>query len=81
MIFPGTDKEVWRERYSLPDIESPCAKCGIVFRLDVPVLIQGLAGFSSPQHECGPNFIELVMTPRTEEAKKFWNSALEPRVW
>jgi hypothetical protein len=74
MIFPDIKVEEWKRRFNLPEIETPCAKCGQILKMEVPVLIQGCAGLSTPIHACGPEFVELILTPKSDEAERFWSS-------
>lgn len=76
MIFPTVELEAWRKRFNLPVIEAPCAKCGVLFKTTVPILIQGCAGLSTPIHDCGEEFAEMILTPKTDTAQEFWQGVV-----
>lgn len=76
MIFPDVGLDEWKRRFDLDVIEAPCACCGKTFRTEIPILTHGHAGLATPVHECGPTFVEVVLTPKTDAARSFWESVV-----
>lgn len=74
MIFPQVDLETWKKRFNLPVVEARCGKCGQIFKTTVPILLEDCAGLSTPIHECGEEFSDVVLTPKSPKAKEFWRS-------
>lgn len=78
VIYPDASVEDWQKKYKLPIIDSECSKCHRIFKMNVPILMQGCAGFSSQIHECGENFCSVILTPKSEKSKAFWRSVVGP---
>ncbi len=76
MIYPDTPINEWREQHGLPVKSDTCSKCNKVFELNVPIVMQGCVGVSTPMHECGENFHTVLLTPWTEKAKEFWGKVV-----
>lgn len=76
MIFPDVDPAEWAKRFKLPIRTETCAKCQERFVCDVPILMQGCAGFSTPVHGCGEGFTTVLLTPKSQATKDFWNQVL-----
>lgn len=76
MIYPDTPLAEWRERHKLRIENWECSKCGKPFETTVPIVMQGMAGLSTPVHECGDGFTSVILTPMTEKSKKFWREVL-----
>jgi hypothetical protein len=74
MIFVQQDPNYWSEKFNLPIQEDVCKGCGFTFKMDVPIIMQGCAGFATPLHDCGTYFVSVILTPYKEEAKEFWGS-------
>lgn len=72
MIYPDVDIDEWRRRHNLPNEAKPCMKCGVIYNLCVPVMLQGMVGVASLEHACGPGYVAITMTPYSKESKKFW---------
>lgn len=77
MIYPDVTFEDWCKKYNLKPMSSSCAKCKLPFTTTVPILMQGCAGLATPTHECGPHFVSVVLTPKTDKAKKHWANVVK----
>jgi len=78
MIFVEQDPNIWSEKFNIPIKEEVCSGCGCTFTMNVPVVIQGCAGFASPLHDCGTYFVSVFVTPYKKEAKEFWKKVVGP---
>ena len=76
MIFPDVAPEEWAKKHKMPIKIGKCGKCKKDFPMNVPIMMEGCAGFSTKIHECGEGFWEVILTPRTDKAKEFWNSVV-----
>jgi hypothetical protein len=74
MIYPEESAEKWAERFHLKITQWKCTNCGEEFSRNVPILMQGMAGLSTPIHACGEGFSSTILTPYSEKAESFWNS-------
>ncbi len=72
MIYPDTPLEEWCARYKLQIREEECLNCHKMFKTTVPIAMQGMAGLSTPVHECGEGFCACVLTPMSAKSKAFW---------
>lgn len=50
-----------------------CPKCGNEFPLSEHVIMNGCIGKQTPIHECGDGFVKVRLSPRSRDAKAFWN--------
>lgn len=77
MIYLQVDNlSVWIKKYDLEVIEYRCPKCEKGFESTIPFLIKGYAGLETPIHECGPQYREIIVVPRSNATESFLNSIL-----
>ena len=72
MIYPDVKLEDWINRYKLLVVDYSCPKCGGNFPTDIPVILRDCAGLESRIHDCGNNFTEVILVPRTPAAASVW---------
>jgi hypothetical protein len=76
MIFPQVELQEWIDKWGLEIADYECPTCKKTFKTTIPVMTKDSAGLVTPDHDCGPGHWKVVMTPRTEEAKEFWNKII-----
>jgi len=73
VIYPNVDLNKWIEKYDLGIETFSCPKCKKVFETIIPIMTIDSVGLQSQSHKCGPEYILVILTPRTDDALKFWN--------
>ena len=76
MIYPNVTLDDWLSKYDLETSEYLCPQCSKIYKVDVPALTKDSAWLVSPTHECGPGYMKAIGTPRTKEAKEFWETII-----
>lgn len=76
MIYSEMPLKEFCEKFDLEPFDWKCSRCGKDFKGNIPVYIKDMSGLVTPEHECGPGFQSVLMTPRTDSAKEFWSKVL-----
>ena len=76
MIYLQVDLQKWIERYDLEIQIYNCPKCKKAFKTEVPIMTKDSVGLQSHIHECGSQYWTVILTPRTAEAKMFWDTII-----
>lgn len=85
MMFSDLPPGEFSLKYGIELHQWQCPQCNHVYNVNVPVYMEGLAGFMSPIHGCGPMIYAFLGVPMSTKAREKWRGVdciqLLPQLW